>query len=187
MKRGVLFIISGPAGVGKGTLRKGLFTEMPDIVYSISYTTRDRRHGERDGLDYHFISKSGFEQLIKSGEFLEWAEVHGNYYGTRRSDIERVLNEGRDVLLEIDVQGWRQIKSRLPEAIGIFITVPSLDHIESRLEDRGTETQDQLDIRLRNAVMEMRHAREYDHVIINDDLRRATDELVELVKKYRVK
>jgi len=187
MKRGKLFILSGPAGAGKGTLRKKLFAEVTDIVYSVSCTTRSIRPGETNGQDYHFISKSDFEDRIKRDEFLEWAEVHGNYYGTSCSYVEQVLNEGHDLLLEIDVQGGQQIKSRLPEAVSIFITVPSLDEIESRLEDRGTETREQLNLRLRNAAREMKHAREYDHVIINDDLQRATNELAELIKKYREK
>ena len=185
MKRGNLFILSGPAGAGKGTLRKNLSEDIPDLAYSVSCTTRERRPGEVDGQDYRFISKSDFEARIARDEFLEWAEVHGNYYGTRRSDVERVLNEGRDILLEIDVQGRRKVESRLPEAISIFITAPSLDDLETRLEERGTETQAQLDVRLRNAAMEMRHAREYKHIIINDDLRTAENELIELVKKYR--
>ena len=187
MNRGNLFILSGPAGTGKGTLRKRLSEDIPDMAYSVSCTTRAIRPGEKDGRDYRFISKSDFEARITRDEFLEWAEVHGNYYGTRRSDVERVMNEGRDILLEIDVQGCRQIKSRLPEAVSIFITAPSLDDLEARLEERATETQDQLDTRLRNAAMEMRHASEYDHVIINDDLQKAENELVELVKKFRDK
>ena len=185
MKRGNLFILSGPAGAGKGTLRKRLSEKIPEIVYSISCTTRDIRPGEVDGLDYYFISKNDFEARITRGELLEWAEVHGNFYGTGRSYVESFLNEGRDVLLEIDVQGRRQVKSRLPEAISIFITAPSLEDVEKRLRGRRTETQAQLDTRLRNAAMEMKHAGEYDHVIINDDLHRAENELVELVKKYR--
>jgi len=187
MNRGNLFILSGPAGTGKGTLRKRLCEEIPDMVFSVSCTTRKIRPGEVDGQDYNFISKNDFEAKITRGEFLEWAEVHGNYYGTMRSNIERVLNEGRDVLLEIDVQGHAQVKSHMPEAISIFITAPSLDEIERRLRGRRTETQDQLNTRLRNAAMEMKHAGEYDHVVINDDLQRAENELIELVKKHRDK
>ena len=185
MKRGNLIILSGPAGAGKGTLRKRLSGKIPGMAYSVSCTTRERRPGEVEGQDYFFISKNDFAAMIMQDDFLEWAEVHGNYYGTRRSDVEKVMNEGRDILLEIDVQGYRQVKSHMPEAIGIFITARSLGDIEKRLRERGTETQDQLDTRLRNAAMEMRHSGDYNHVIINDDLQRAENELVELVKKYR--
>ena len=185
MTRGNLFILSGPAGAGKGTLRKKLFEHVPDIGYSVSCTTRKIRPGEVEGRDYYYVAKSEFGRMITREEFLEWAEVHGNYYGKRRADVERALNEGRDIVLEIDVQGCRQIKSREPDAIMIFITAPSLDDLEIRLEERGTETQEQLDMRLRNAAMEMRYAREYDHIIVNDDIQRAADELVGLIKRYR--
>jgi guanylate kinase len=158
---------------------------MPDLAYSVSCTTRNRRPGEAEGRDYYYISRDDFGKMITHDEFLEWAEVHGNYYGTRRIDFESVLSEGRDVLLEIDVQGCRQVQSREPDAVRIFITAPSLDELENRLEERGTETRAQLDIRLRNAAMEMRHAHEYDYIIINDAVPRAAKELAETVKRYR--
>jgi guanylate kinase len=185
MPRGNIFILSGPAGAGKGTLRKILFQEMPDLVFSVSCTTREIRAGETDGKDYYYISRGEFGEMIERGEFLEWAEVHGNCYGTRKKDVERVRGEGRDILLEIDVQGCRLVKSREPDAIRIFITVPSLDELETRLEERGTESRAQLDVRLRNAAAEMRQAREYDHIIVNDSIHRAAKELVETVKSYR--
>jgi guanylate kinase len=184
MAGGHLFILSGPAGAGKGTLRKILFQKM-DMVFSVSCTTRSMRPGEAEGRDYYYISREDFERMARCGEFLEWAEVHGNLYGTRKCDVEGVLYSGRDILLEIDVQGARQVKSRKPEAILIFITAPSLDDLESRLEDRGTETQAQLDVRLRNAANEMRSAREYDHIIVNDELLRASEELAGLIERYR--
>jgi guanylate kinase len=185
MPLGNLFILSGPAGAGKGTLREMLFREIPDMVFSVSCTTRERRTGETEGKDYYYISRDEFVKMITHDEFLEWAEVHGNYYGTRKSDVERVLGEGRDILLEIDVQGCRLVKSRKPDAIRIFITAPSLDELENRLEERGTESRAQLDARLRNAVIEMRYAREYDHIIVNDTIARAGKELIETVKRYR--
>jgi guanylate kinase len=185
MPRGNLFILSGPAGAGKGTLRKILFQEMPDLVFSVSCTTRERRAGETDGKDYYYIPRDEFAKMAARDEFLEWAEVHGNCYGTRKNDVERVLDEGRDILLEIDVQGCRLVKSREPDAIRIFITASSLDELENRLEERGTESRAQLDVRLRNAAMEMRHACEYDHIIVNDVLSRAAKELIETVKRYR--
>jgi len=184
-RHGHIFILSGPAGAGKGTLRKILFDEIGGLEYSVSCTTRRKRPCETEGLDYYYVTRDDFTRMIENDEFLEWAEVHGNYYGTRKSDVEKVLVEGHDILLEIDVQGSRQVKSREPGAVRIFITAPSLDDLESRLEDRGTETQEQLDVRLRNAAAEMRLAREYDHIIVNDELPRASKELTELVRSYR--
>ncbi|MDR1915823.1 MAG: guanylate kinase [Synergistaceae bacterium] len=183
--RGRLFIMSGPAGTGKGTLRKILFEEIPDFVYSISCTTRKIRPDETEGVDYHFVSKDEFGRMVAEDEFLEWAEVHGSYYGTRRRDVEAFLDEGKDVLLEIDVQGALQVKSREPDVVTIFISPPSLDELENRLEDRGTESPEQLAVRLRNAVMEMRHAREYDYIVVNDKIGRAADELSGIIEKYR--
>jgi guanylate kinase len=185
VKKGRLFILSGPAGAGKGTLRKILFREAGDLAYSVSCTTREMRQGEAEGRDYHYISRDEFGEMAAGGEFLEWAEVHGNCYGTRKSDVARVLNEGRDTVLEIDVNGCRQIKDIVPEAVRIFITAPSLDDLEDRLEERGTETSEEMNVRLRNAALEMRQAAEYDHVIVNDDIERASKELVEIIKSYR--
>lgn len=184
MKKGHLFILSGPAGAGKGTLRKILFHAMPDLVFSVSCTTRKPRPGEVDGGDYYFIDMEQFERQVSEGAFLEWANVHGNMYGTRREDVERCLTSGGNMILEIDVQGCRQVKSRMPEAIRIFITVPSLDELEQRLEERGTETPEQLDIRLRNAAKELTQAREYEHIIVNDDVNIASQQLIALVKSY---
>jgi guanylate kinase len=184
-ERGNLFILSGPAGAGKGTLRKILFREIPELSFSVSCTTRPPRHGEMDGRDYHFVSADDFREMINRGEFLEWADVHGNYYGTKRLDVESDLKSGRDVLLEIDVQGSRQVKSKMPEAIRVFITAGSLDELEWRLEERGSESPSQMDVRLRNAATEMRHAAEYDHIIVNDAVERSSRELINLVKGYR--
>lgn len=184
MKKGHLFILSGPAGAGKGTLRKRLFQAMPDLAFSVSCSTRAPRPGEVDGRDYFFIGAEQFERQVREGAFLEWAHVHGNMYGTRREDVERRLASGGDMILEIDVQGCRQVKSRMPEAIRIFVTVPSLDELERRLESRGTETPEQLDLRLRNAAKELMQAGEYEHIIVNDDVNIASRQLIELVKSY---
>jgi guanylate kinase len=158
---------------------------MPDLAFSVSCTTRGMRPGEVGGRDYYFVSRDEFESMVKRDEFLEWAEVHGNYYGTRRADVARVIDSGRDMLLEIDVQGSRHVKSRIADAVRIFITAPSLDELEERLEDRGTESRAQLDVRLSNAAKEMALAREYDHIIVNDDAARASEELIGLVRHYR--
>jgi guanylate kinase len=164
-----------------------LFNEMPDLVYSVSCTTRLRRPGEMEGKDYYFVGKSDFVDMIQNDAFLEWAEVHGNYYGTRRSDVETCLDLGCDMVLEIDVQGSRQVKAAMPQAVRIFITVPSMDELENRLEDRGTETPDQVLLRLRNAAVEMRYAGECEHTILNDSLERSSGELIGLVREYRNK
>jgi guanylate kinase len=187
MKRGKghLFILSGPAGAGKGTLRKILFEELPGLSYSVSCTTRAKRPGEVEGKDYYFLSKMQFVNMIKEDAFLEWAEVHGNYYGTRKTDVDACIDLGCDIVLEIDVQGSRQVKLVMPEAVRIFITVRSMDELENRLEDRGTETPDQMLVRLRNAAAEMKYAGEYEHIVINDEIERSSRELIDLVKRYK--
>ncbi|GHV28113.1 guanylate kinase [Synergistales bacterium] len=185
MSRGHLFVLSGPSGAGKGTLRKILFQQLGGLVYSISCTTREKRNEEIEGRDYFFVSYERFETMIKHGDFLEWANVHGNYYGTRRADVETSLELNCDIVLEIDVQGSRQIKAIMPEAVRIFITVDSLDSLEERLEDRGTETQEQLTRRLRNAAAEMKYARECEHIVLNDNLEIASEKLADIVKSYR--
>lgn len=179
-----LFILSGPSGAGKGTLCKVLRRAMPELALSVSYTTRACRPGEMEGREYRFISLERFDELIREDAFLEWADVHGNRYGTRRDDVETCLARGGSMILEIDVQGCRQVKARMPQAVRIFITVPSLDELESRLEDRGTETPEQLDRRLHNAAEELAQAREYEHIIVNDDVNTASQQLIALVRSY---
>ena len=184
-KRGKLFILSGPSGAGKGTLRAIALSDVKNLVYSISCTTRPPRAGETNGVEYRFISKGDFENKINLNEFLEYANVHGCYYGTLRDDVERELEAGNDVLLEIDVQGAEQVKNILSEAVLIFIMPPSREILESRLRARGTESEEILKIRLNNAVDEMSKAASYKHVIINDELDRAAQELREIILSYR--
>ena len=184
-EHGHLFILSGPAGAGKSTLRKRLFQEMTDLVFSVSCTTRSIRCGETEAKDYFFITHESFRELEAAGAFLEWAQVHGNFYGTRREDVERALESGRDVLLEIDVQGSRQVKEKMPGAVRIFITTPSQEDLKGRLQGRGTETPEQMELRLHNAEIELTQAREYDHIIVNDDIDRASSELISLIKSYK--
>ncbi|MDR1482596.1 MAG: guanylate kinase [Synergistaceae bacterium] len=184
---GILFIISGPAGVGKGTLRKALFEEFPDLVYSISCTTRPFRKGEEEGVDYCFMSEERFFALVDEGAFLEWAEVHGNLYGTKRTDVEECLVRGDDMVLEIDVKGSLNVKRQIPEAVRIFITVSSPEVLYERLEVRGTETAEQMRLRLKNAGDEISCSREFEHVIVNDCLDVAAQELLDLVRYYRSK
>lgn len=185
--RGHLFVISGPSGAGKGTLRKRLFEEISELVFSISCTTRKPRPKEREGIDYRFLETEAFVQHVADGHFLEHAEVHGNYYGTLREDVERELRQNRDVVLEIDVQGALQVQERFPEAVLIFIMPPSAKELEKRLRGRGTEREDILETRLHNAEMEMQYAGCYDHAVVNDDLERAAAELIALVQSYRIK
>lgn len=183
--RGRLFVISGPSGAGKGTLRKVLFERIPQLVYSVSCTTRHPREGERDGIDYWFVTEEKFSQSRDHGEFLEWAFVHDHYYGTRVTDVRREIECGRDVVLEIDVQGALSVRRACPDAILIFITPPSVEELSDRLHGRGTEESGDVSLRLRNAMTEMDMASRYDHIILNDDVERAAGELITLVGRYR--
>jgi len=184
-KRGHLFVISGPSGAGKGTIRRELFKRLPDLIYSVSCTTRPPREGEINGVDYYFIGADEFAEKQRCGDFLEWAFVHGNYYGTPKDDVLKHLEEGKDVILEIDVQGAINIKKAFPEAVLIFILPPSEEALKQRLLSRGTESEESLKIRLSNAAFEMKLVGIYDHAIINDDVKRATDELVDIIMSYR--
>lgn len=182
MKKGRLFILSGPSGVGKGTLRRLLFQKVPGLSYSISCTTRKPREGESDGVQYRFIDETAFESYIKAGKFLEWASVHDHLYGTLRSDVETELDKGMHVVLEIDVQGALQVKEQLPDSIMVFLVPPDLEELEKRLSGRGTEKTDSLKTRLRNAKEEMALSRRYDYVVVNDNIDRAACELTEIFR-----
>ena len=185
MRRGKLFILSGPSGVGKGTLRERALKDVEGLIYSISCTTRSPRPGERDGIEYRFVSEADFKRRVQEGLFLEHARVHDAYYGTLRADVERELDAGNDVLLEIDVQGAKQVRSRLPDAISIFVAPPSLEELERRLRNRQTESDDELRHRLANAEMEMEQEGAYDRILVNDDLDDASAELRRLILSYR--
>ena len=182
---GRLFVISAPSGAGKSTLCRALLAHDPDLNYSISYTSRKPRGQERDGVEYHFISEDEFERGIESGRWAEWARVHGNYYGTSAADLQRQLTGGSDVLLDIDVEGARQIRKRFPESVTIFIMPPSMAVLEQRLRERGTESETEIRRRLQNAQDEMRDRGLYRHVIVNDRLPQATAELIALIDGYR--
>lgn len=163
-------VLSAPSGGGKTTIARRLLAERDDVGYSVSCTTRPPRPGEKDGTDYHFLSKQEFEDRAKRGEFAEWAEVHGKRYGTLRSEVERVMNEGRHVMLDIDVQGARQLTAALPEAVTIFVVPPSIDVLLSRLENRNSDTREALDLRMRNALTELKDAERYQYLVENDSL-----------------
>jgi guanylate kinase len=184
-KRGHLFIISAPSGAGKTTLAKAVLQQFTDMLYSISYTTRKPRAEEKDGVDYHFVSKQDFEKGIKKGRWAEWAEVYGNYYGTSAEFIEKSLSSGCDILLDIDVQGMLQILKHYPDSVTIFILPPSVNALRKRLEMRGSDSMAVIETRLLNAKKEMAQKDSYRHVIVNDKLSGAVEELIAIFKKYR--
>ncbi len=183
---GHLFIVAAPSGAGKTTLVRLLLEKDPEINVSISSTTRPPRAGESDGREYHFVDVQDFLEMVSRGEFLEWAEVHGNYYGTSKRWIEKEMEAGRDVLLEIDWQGAQQVRKVFPMAIGIFILPPSLDELKSRLSGRGTDSAETIARRFAAARDEMRHVDEFDYVIINDDLQQALGNLSSIVSASRL-
>ena len=172
-----LFVIAAPSGAGKTTIVKALVTRNPDLCFSISYTTRQKRRTEVEGVDYLFVDVEKFERLRDEGELLEFAEVFDNYYATSRSQVEKHLSEGRDVILEIDWQGARQVRESMPECVTIFILPPSLEELERRLRDRRTDSPEVIERRLRDALSDMAHWDEFDHVIINDKLEQAVADL----------
>lgn len=174
MSRGSLFIVSAPSGAGKTTILQRLLAELPALRFSVSHTTRSPRSGERQGRDYHFVSRQQFEAMREGNIFLEWAEVHGNLYGTSRSAVEETLAEGVDVILDIDVQGARQVAAKI-ESVSIFIAPPSREELRRRLALRGTDTEQTIDLRLENAGKEMEAATAYRHVVVNDSLEEAVD------------
>ena len=174
-------MITGPSGVGKGTLIRGLLARVPELELSVSATTRSPRPGEQDGRDYHFLTHEAFAQLVQEGDFVEHAMYSGNRYGTLRSELERRVAVGVPVVLEIEVQGARQVRQAMPEAIQVFIAPPSLDALRARLIGRGTDDGPQVEARLRTAEGELRAQPEFAHVVVNDRLEEATDRLVGIV------
>ncbi|NTV10038.1 MAG: guanylate kinase [Zoogloea sp.] len=184
---GTLFIVTAPSGAGKTTLVRGLLERDSQVHLSISYTTRAPRPGEQHGSEYHFVDVSTFKALRDRGEFLEWAEVHGNYYATSRVWLETQMRAGRDILLEIDWQGAQQVRKAFPGAVGIFILPPSEEELERRLKGRGTDTEEVIARRVLAARGEMRHVGEFDYVIINADLPVAMDDLIAVIRANRLR
>jgi guanylate kinase len=169
MKRGRLYVIAAPSGAGKTSLLHALMRRRPGLAFSVSCTTRKPRPGEHDGKDYHFIDREGFERLVEAGEFIEHANVFGNLYGTRRSVVEAALAEGRDLVLEIDWQGAKQVREHLPDAVQVFILPPSRAELEARLRKRGSDSGEAIERRLTESALEMSHWRDFDYVIVNRD------------------
>ena len=184
-RRGLLFIVSAPSGTGKTTLVERLSQDVPHLHMSRSYTSRAARHGERNGVDYNFISRERFEEMARDGEFLEWADVFGNYYGTCAADTEACLARGEDVVLVIDVKGARQVRSRGIETVGIFVLPPSSDVLEQRLRGRSKDTEEQIRRRLDVARQEVAEYAQYEYVVINDEVDRAVDRLRAIVVAER--
>lgn len=185
--RGLLIVVSGASGTGKGTVCKKILDDMPEVAYSISATTRLPRPGEVDGKEYYFLSRDEFQAWIDDGKFLEFADVYGNFYGTPLNKIEERLNRGEDILLEIDVQGALNVKRKCPDGIYIFLLPPSLEELKRRIEGRGTETPESLHRRLANAVAEIKIGLEYDYVIVNDSVDNAAAQIKAILVAERCK
>lgn len=177
MNKGLLFVVSAPSGTGKTTLCRAMTRIFPGLHYSISHTTRQQRPGDENGKDYHFISPQEFQQRIDRSEFVEWAEIYGHRYGTSRAVVEKVLEEGRDVILDIDGQGAKQIHDKKLPGAFIFLLPPSLEELERRLSSRRTERKAAMEERLRKAKAEMAEAYWYDYLIVNDELEKAQEQL----------
>ena len=181
-KKGRIIVVSAPSGAGKTTLCQELLKKFPQILYSISHTTRQPRKNEIEAKDYYFISTKDFEEKIKQSFWVEWAKVHTNYYGTSQKHLEKQINQGSNVLLEIDIKGAKQIKKLFPDAITIFIMAPSLDVLEKRLRQRATDTEEIINIRLENARAEIEQKDFYDYVIVNDQLNKACERICEIIR-----
>lgn len=184
---GILFILSGPSGVGKGTVRQRLFEEQTDLQYSISMTTRNKRPGEQEGVDYFYRSKEEFEKMIEGNQFIEYAKYVNNYYGTPKQYVEETLAKGKDVFLEIEVQGALQVKENFPQGVFIFLFPPSLDELKNRIVGRGTETEELVINRLKEARKEIEMMHAYDYVVVNDDVNKAVERVKSIIASEHLK
>lgn len=184
-KKGLLIVLSGPSGVGKGTILKE-FIHDPDLklAYSVSLTTRKQRPGEVDGVNYHFVSREEFERARDNGELLEWAEFVGNYYGTPIAEVEKLRNEGKNVILEIEVQGCQQVRAKVKDALTIFIVPPNMEELEKRIRGRATEPEEIIQERLAKASREMEMIGQYKYVVCNDDPKLAADIIRVIIHRY---
>jgi guanylate kinase len=183
--RGILFVVSSPSGGGKGTLIQRVLNKVPNLSYSVSFTTRTPRNGEVDGREYFFVTRDQFQRMIAANEFLEWAHVHSKMYGTARDQVVREISAGRDIVLEVDVQGAASVRKLIGDSVSIFILPPSFQVLRQRLEARGTDSPEELDLRLRNAPIELEAYSAFQYVIINDDADRAAEQLAAIVQAER--
>ena len=181
---GKLVIISAPSGTGKGTVINELLKQRPDFVFSVSATTREPRPGEDNGVDYHFITKQRFKEMIDSDEFLEYAEYVGEYYGTPATPVEKSIDSGVTILLDVEVQGAKQVMKKRNDAISIFITPPDMQELENRLRGRGTDSEEKLTARLKRAQLELEEKSNYNHIVVNDDAFRAAHEILSIIDNY---
>jgi guanylate kinase len=185
--RGTLFVVSSPSGGGKGTIIRHVLEVVKNLSYSVSYTTRAPRQGEVDGREYFFISQETFEEMVAAGEFLEWACVHGNLYGTAKDQVIEETNAGADIILEVDVQGAASVRQLLMDSVSIFILPPSYEVLKQRLITRGTDSPEELEVRLRNAPEELKQYSAFDYVIINDEIDRAVGQLASIIYAERAR
>lgn len=186
-RRGTLLVVSAPSGAGKTTLCREVRSVVPDLAYSVSYTTRAPRPGEMEGVDFHFVSEALFREMMAGNEFAEWAVVHGNLYGTSARTLEQALGAGRDILLDIDTQGARQLQSRYPEAVLIFVVAPSIKELDQRLRERRSDAPQDISRRLARAREEIASWREYDYLIVNRDLKEAVEQLAHIIHAERAR
>lgn len=187
MKKGILFVLSGPSGSGKTTLAKHIVNTLNNVDFAISYTTRKIREGEKDGIDYKFISDNEFDKMVKSNQFAEWAEVHGNLYGTPVIEIVEVLNKGMDILLDIDVQGSSQIKKKYKNSVHIFLIPPDMNILRKRLGKRNTENSAELEKRMDMAIKEISKINDYDYIVVSDDIENSLRKLESIIVSVRSK
>ncbi|MDU5105872.1 guanylate kinase [Clostridium sp.] len=186
--RGILIVISGPSGAGKGTICKALLEKHDNIFISVSATTRAPRQGEIEGVNYYFLTRESFEEKVKENGFLEYANVHGNFYGTPKVNVEKMLDEGKDVILEIDIQGALQVKDNFKEGVFIFILPPSMEELKQRIIKRGSETEESLMTRFKNAYKEINYVSKYNYAVVNDELEVAVSKVESIIaaEKCRV-